>query len=132
MVNVFYSPEYVGAAYAFETTRKAKWVADSLGSAPIGGVELTPPPSLSYEQLVQIHDPAYVRAVQTGVPLSLAQSQGFAWDAGLWPMVLAPNGGTVAAGLAALQSGVAGSLSSGTGPFIDGRDDHSCHSAALL
>ena len=30
MVGVFYSPEYVGAAHVFDTTRKAKWVADSL------------------------------------------------------------------------------------------------------
>ena len=113
MVTVFYSPQYVGAAYAFETTRKAKWVADSLGRAPIASLELTPPPSLSYDQLVQVHDPEYVRAVQTGAPRTLAESEGFTWDAGLWPMVLASNGGAVAAALAALQSGVAGSLSSG-------------------
>jgi acetoin utilization deacetylase AcuC-like enzyme len=113
MVSVFYNPEYVGAAHAFETTRKAKWVADSMGSAPISGVELVSPPSLSYEQLVQVHAPEYVRAVQTGVPRGLAQSQGFDWDAGLWSMVLASNGGAVAATLAALQTGVAGSLSSG-------------------
>ena len=113
MVRIFYSPQYVGSAHAFETTRKAKWVADSLGSAPIRGIELVSPPSLSYETLVQVHDPAYVDAVQTGVPRDLAESQGFGWDAGLWSMVLASNGGAVAAGLAALQSGVAGSLSSG-------------------
>ena len=113
MVKVFYDPQYVGAAHAFETTRKAKWVADSLGSAPIDGVVLVSPSPLSHEQLVQVHDPEYVRSVQTGTPQGLAESQGFRWDAGLWPMVLASNGGAVAAGLAALQSGVAGSLSSG-------------------
>ncbi len=113
MVRVFYSPVYVGSAHVFETTRKAQWIADSLGSAPIGGIELVSPASLSYDQLVQVHDPAYVRAVETGVPRSLAESQGFCWDAGLWPMVRASNGGAVAAALAALQSGVAGSLSSG-------------------
>ena len=37
MVKVFYSSEYVGSAHAFDTTRKAKWVADSLASAPIRG-----------------------------------------------------------------------------------------------
>ena len=113
MVSVFYSPEYVGSAHAFETTRKARWIVDSLGSAPIRGIELVSPQPLSDEQLVQVHDPTYVRAVQTGVPRGLAESQGFGWDAGLWPMVLASNGGAVAAGLTALQSGVAGSLSSG-------------------
>jgi acetoin utilization deacetylase AcuC-like enzyme len=113
MVRVFYSPVYVGSAHVFETTRKAQWIADSLGSVPIGGIELVSPSSLSYDQLVQVHDPAYVRAVETGVPRSLAESQGFRWDAGLWPMVCASNGGAVAAALAALQTGVAGSLSSG-------------------
>lgn len=34
MVRVFYSSQYVGSAYAFETTRKAKWVAASLTSPP--------------------------------------------------------------------------------------------------
>jgi len=76
-------------------------------------VELVSPPSLSYEQLLQVHAPAYVEAVQTGLPRHLAESQGFDWDAGLWPMVLASNGGAVAAALAALRSGVSGSLSSG-------------------
>jgi acetoin utilization deacetylase AcuC-like enzyme len=113
MVRVFYSPVYVGSAHVFETTRKAQWIADSLGSVPIGGIELVSPSSLSYDQLVRVHDPAYVRAVETGVPRSLAESQGFRWDAGLWPMVCASNGGAVAGALAALQAGVAGSLSSG-------------------
>jgi acetoin utilization deacetylase AcuC-like enzyme len=112
-LNVFYSPDYVGSAYAFETTRKAKWVADSLESSPIDGIELVQPQPLAWDQVVQVHDPEYVRAVQTGIPRYLAESQGFAWDAGLWPMVLASNGGAVAAGLDALQHGLAGSLSSG-------------------
>jgi acetoin utilization deacetylase AcuC-like enzyme len=112
-MNVYYSPEYVGSAYAFETTRKAKWVADSLVASPIAGVELVQPEPLTWEQVAVVHDPEYVRAVQTGVPRDLAQSQGFAWDPGLWPMVLSSNGGAVAACLDALQSGISGSLSSG-------------------
>jgi len=112
-MKVFYSPDYVGAAYAFETTRKAQWVADSLVASPIPGVELVEPPALTSDQLVQVHDPEYVRAVQTGAPRHLAESQGFEWDPGLWPMVLSSNGGAVAACLDALQNGVSGSLSSG-------------------
>lgn len=112
-MKVFYSADYVGAGYAFETTRKAKWVADSLLADPIAKLELVAPAPLSWQQLAQVHEPAYLRAVQTGVPLELAQSQEFTWDAGLWPMVLASNGGAVAAALEALRSGLAGSLSSG-------------------
>lgn len=112
-MNVYYSPAYAGAAYAFETTRKSMWVADALSAAPIDGIRLCAPLSLTREQLCQAHTPEYVHAIETGIPLELAQSQGFTWDAGLWPMVLASNGGMVAAALDALKSGLSGSLSSG-------------------
>ncbi len=115
-IPVFFSPAYVGSSYAFDTTRKARWVADSLTSRPIRGVDLREPRPLHREQVLGAHDPAYVRAVETGAPESLAESQGFPWDGGLWPMVLASNGGVVAAALAARRGGaggVAGSLSSG-------------------
>ena len=112
-MNVYFSPAYVGAAYAFETTRKSMWVADSLSIAPIDGIKLCAPQSLTSEQLCQAHAPEYVQAIHTGIPIELAQSQGFIWDAGLWPMVLASTGGLVAAALDALHSGISGSLSSG-------------------
>ncbi len=112
-MNVFYSPDYAGSGYAFETTRKASWVAESLGVEPIHNLKLLPPDPLTWEQLERVHDARYLMAVQSGLPLELAQSQGFSWDAGLWPMVLASNGGMVAAALDALRHGVAGSLSSG-------------------
>lgn len=112
-MNVYYSPAYAGATYAFETTRKSMWVADALNAAPIEGIRLCAPPSLTAERLCQAHAPEYVQAIRTGAPLELAQSQGFIWDAGLWPMVLASNGGMVAASLDALESGLSGSLSSG-------------------
>lgn len=112
-MKIFYSPAYVDAAYAFDTTRKAKWIADSLAESPISRIELLEPQPLTRDQAAQIHDPQYVSAVESGVPRHLAESQGVSWDAGLWPMVLASNGGAVAAALAALDDGVAGSLSSG-------------------
>jgi acetoin utilization deacetylase AcuC-like enzyme len=112
-MNVYYSPAYAGSAYAFETTRKSRWVADSLDESPIPNIALCAPQALTLEQVCLAHDPAYVSAIQTGAPLELAQSQGFSWDPGLWPMVLASNGGAVAAALDALRSGLAGSLSSG-------------------
>jgi acetoin utilization deacetylase AcuC-like enzyme len=112
-VRVFYDPAYVGASHAFDTTRKARWVADSLGSEPIPDVELTSPRSLTWDEVARVHDPVYVDAVRTGEPRGLAQSQGFSWDPGLGTMVLSSNGGVVAAALEALKDGVAGSLSSG-------------------
>lgn len=112
-MNVYYSTAYVGAAYSFETTRKAGWVADSLAASPIPGIDLVEPEPASREQVGRVHSAEYVRAVETGSPRTLAESQGFVWDPGLWPMVLASNGGAVAAALDALQHGMSGSLSSG-------------------
>jgi acetoin utilization deacetylase AcuC-like enzyme len=113
VVRVYYSPKYTRSDYAFDTTRKAKWVADSLVESPIPGIELIEPDSLTGDQVAAVHDAEYVRAVRTGTPRGLAESQDFVWDLGLWPMVLASNGGAGAAARAALEDGVAGSLSSG-------------------
>lgn len=112
-MNLYFSPDYVGAAHAFDTTRKAGWVADSLVAAPIPGVTLVEPVPLTWEEVEEVHDPEYVAAVRAGRPRHLAESQGFAWDRELGPMVLASNGGVVAAACDALLHGVAGSLSSG-------------------
>lgn len=113
MVAVYYNPSYAAAAYAFPTTRKARWIAESLQAKPIPGIVLESPQSLTEDDLGAVHDRDYIRAVRTGVPRALAEAQGLGWDPGLWPMVLASNGGTVAAALRALQDGCAGSLSSG-------------------
>jgi acetoin utilization deacetylase AcuC-like enzyme len=113
VVSVYYSPMYVGAGFAFDTTRKAKWIADSISESPIPGIELVEPVPLTWDPVAKVHDADYIRAVETGLPRRLAESQGFEWDAALWPMVLASNGGAVAAALAALERGVSGSLSSG-------------------
>lgn len=112
-VRLFFSPEYLGAAYSFETTRKAGWIAQSLLDDPIPGLTVEAPPSLSEDDLLAIHAPGYVRAVRTGSPRALAESQGFRWDPGIWRMAVAMGGGVVAAALAALTDGVAGSLSLG-------------------
>ncbi len=114
MTRVYYSPAYASSAYGFDTTRKAGWIADSLTRSPIAGIDLVEPEPLTRARVMAVHAPEYVRAVETGEPRGLAESQMFPWDPGLWPMVLASNGGVVAAALSALENGVAaGSLSSG-------------------
>src|SRR5262245_49895849 len=105
VVRVYYSPAYSSAGYAFDPTRKAGWVADSLSESPIPGIELIEPPPLTSDQVAAVHDPGYVRAVRTGRPRGLAESQGFDWDRGLWPAALASSGGVVAAALSALEEG---------------------------
>jgi len=112
-MRLFYSPDYVASGHSFDTTRKARWIADSVAQAPIQGIELHAPAPLTRDDVIAIHDPAYVQAVETGEPRHLAESQGFQWDQALWRAVLSSNGGAVAAARAAMESGVAGSLSSG-------------------
>ena len=80
-MKLYYHPDYVAAGYGFDTTRKSGWIADSLASDPIEGVEVTAPTPLTVRDLTRVHDPEYVAAVQTGSPQWLAESQGFAWDA---------------------------------------------------
>jgi acetoin utilization deacetylase AcuC-like enzyme len=126
MVAVYYDPSYAAAGFAFPTTRKARWIADSLMVRPIPGIVLEQPPPLTEEDLLTAHDIDYIRAVRTGEPRSLAQSQDLDWDPGLWPMVLASNGGAVAAALRAMQDGIAGSLSSGLHHAQRGRGHGYC------
>ncbi len=112
-MKVFYSPDYTLSDTEFDTTRKASWVAQSLHERPIAGVELVAPEPVTEEDLRLVHEEWYVRAVQTGQPRSVAQSQGFEWDAKLWTMTTASTGGAVAAARTALTENMAGSLSSG-------------------
>lgn len=112
-MKVFYSSSYVAARHSSDTTRKAAWMAESLRTSPIAGIEIEAPDPLTAEKLEKVHAPSYVRAVRRGQPEELAGSSGLDWDPKVWPMALATNGGVVAAALAALHDGVAGSLSSG-------------------
>lgn len=112
-VRVHYLPSYTVSGYAFETTRKATWIADSLSARPIEGIRLTGHEPVTLDLLRRVHDPAYVDAVRTGDPRALAESQGFTWDPALWEMVCASNGGVVAGARAALEHGVSGALASG-------------------
>ena len=112
-MHVYYRPEYVRAAYAFDTTRKARWIADSLAARPIAGVGLTAPEPVDEAALCAVHDPTYVAAIRTGVPRSLAESSSLQWDVGLWLATRASTGGVLAAARAARVDGIAGSLSSG-------------------
>jgi acetoin utilization deacetylase AcuC-like enzyme len=113
-MKIFYSPSYTIATHSFETTRKSRWIAESLAAEPIGGIELIAPKPTSAAALSRVHDPEYVDAVRNGNPRELAESQGFPWDLALWEMVCTSNGGVMAAAIDALRTrSVSGSLSSG-------------------
>jgi len=126
-MKLFYSERFVMGGHAFDTTRKAGWLAASLRADPIPGVALLEPRSLTESEVLAVHDADYVHALKTGEPRDLAETQGFPWDPGLFPMVLSSNGGAVAAALAALhEGGVSGSLSSGLHHAKRARGDGFC------
>lgn len=110
-MRVFYSPEYVAARYAFDTTRKAAWVADRIRD----DVAITAPDTTDVEALIRrVHADHYVDALATGKPKVLAESQGFDWNAGLWTGIKASTAGMVRAVDDALtHDRPSGSLSSG-------------------
>ena len=60
-----------------------------------------------------MHAADYVEALRTGTDRDLAESQGFDWCPGIWPMAVHSTAGVIAATDSALEHGVAGSLSSG-------------------
>ncbi|MEI7744605.1 MAG: hypothetical protein WCK58_12760 [Chloroflexota bacterium] len=112
-VPVYYSPAYISGDYAFDTTRKSGWIADSLAARPIEGLELVAPAPATADQLSRVHTRAYVEAVRTGEPPERAEGNGFSWDPGLWTTTTASTGGVIEAARQAIERGTAGSLSSG-------------------
>ncbi len=126
-LHVHYSTDYVAAAHEFDTTRKAAWVADAVRDLP--GVHITAPSTAWDDAAVEaairtVHDGAYVDALATGQPRTLAESQGFGWDEGLCRAVRASTAGVLSAVDVVLDAphrgrmsrsgtSLAGSLSSG-------------------
>jgi acetoin utilization deacetylase AcuC-like enzyme len=93
-MKIFYSPSYTIGTHSFETTRKSRWIAESLAREPIAGIELVAPEPTSAAALSRVHDPEYVDAVRKGNPRELAESQGFHWDPTLWEMVCTSKEGS--------------------------------------
>ena len=118
-MRLFYSSDYTAASASFDTTRKSGWIAESLSSNPIPGVDIVAPTPLTFQEIAEVHDPVYVKSIRRGEPKHLAESQGFTWDPGMWKAVTASNGGVVAAANAAMTDGVSGSLSSGLHHVIE-------------
>jgi len=115
-MSVFYNGDYVASEYAFDTTRKAGRLADLLTSTdPCAVTDPGRWRERTEALLERVHAPEYVAAVRAGTPRSLAESQGFTWDPGIYRMALAHSTGLVAAVEEVLTTDArtAGSLSSG-------------------
>ncbi len=75
--------------------RKFALVAEQLRTR--SDTRILPPEPVSKNDLLRVHTPQYVRAVETGEPRQLAESQKFPWSPELFPSVLLTNGGVLAA-----------------------------------
>lgn len=114
MMDVFYSGSYCATSVAWDTTRKASFVAASMATDPIVGVRLIEPASTTDDSILGVINQEYLHALKTGEPLHLASSNSIGWDENLLNAVRSSSGGVVDAAMSAVRSGAnAGSLSSG-------------------
>lgn len=111
MIKVFHSPKYFAdLGDHVMPIRKFDLVRAGMEGMPVAFHE---PARVTDQDLLRVHTPEYLRAIETGVPLELAQSQKFPWSPQLGEAVRWTNGGCVAAIHAALTDGIAGNLASG-------------------
>ena len=118
-MKTYYNDNYVASKYAFDTTRKAQAIAESLVSNPIQGLDLADPNADFFSEgklsksgfqdvarslAYLLHSDEYFNAVSTGNPRSLAESQGFDWDPGIFTMALEHTSGLLAATYEALSN----------------------------
>jgi len=113
VVPVYHSPRYFAdLGEHVMPIRKFGLVRAAIEASGLP-VDLREPPRASDADLLRVHTAAYLRAIDTGEPRELAQSQKFPWSPQLAEAVRWTNGGTIAAAAAALDAGVAGNLASG-------------------
>lgn len=120
-IPVFYDPGFatpLGEGHLMPIAKFAR-VADRLRGNPAAAIE-APAPATA-DDLARVHTAEYIRAVRTGEPRALAESQKFPWSPVLYPSVCLTNGACIAAGRRALETGVAAALASG---FHHSHADH--------
>ena len=121
MIRIFHSARYFAdLGEHIMPIRKFGLVRDAIEACGVPA-EIVEPVRATNEQLLRVHTPEYVRAVETGEPRALAQSQKFPWSPELAEAVRWTNGGCIAALYSALDDGVAGNLASG---FHHSHADH--------
>lgn len=112
MLTVFYHPGYAAPlGQHIMPIRKFGLVAEGLRNA--ADIRLVEPTPVTEADLLRVHTPSYISAIQTGEPRELAEGQKFPWSPELYPSVCLTNGGCLAAVRQALQDGVSAALVSG-------------------
>jgi acetoin utilization deacetylase AcuC-like enzyme len=121
-IPIYLNKHYSSPSIAFETFKKSSAIAEAINSDATLRVCLdvcNPAPSesdlqLAREEIERYVDENYREAVRTGIPATLAASNGLGWDENLWNSVLHSTAGVLHA-INDVASGtpVAASLSSG-------------------
>jgi acetoin utilization deacetylase AcuC-like enzyme len=120
-IRVFHAPRYeADIGQHVMPIRKFALVRRAIEESGLPA-RIEAPEPVSDEDLLRVHTPDYIRAIATGEPRALAESQRFPWSEGLAESVRWTNGGCIAALLAALDGGLAGNLASG---FHHAHADH--------
>lgn len=120
-MRVFHSPRYTAdIGEHVMPIRKFDAVRRALEQEALP-VRLLEPEPATDEDLLRVHTAEYVRAVESGEPRALAESQKLPWSPRLAEAVRWTNGGCIAAARAALEDGIAGNLASG---FHHAHADH--------
>ena len=109
---IFYNDSYVVPGGGLETVRKADEVARRI-LEQFPDIKLVSPEPATVEQLLLAHTAEYIEAFLSGEPYDVASAALSEWSEEVVASVLASTGGVIEAALAALESGRAGSLSSG-------------------
>lgn len=104
--------------------RKFALVADALRS--VDALEIIAPPPVSKSDLLRVHTPEYVAAIESGEPRALAESQKFPWVPELFPSVCLTSGGVLAAAREALNASISAALASGFHHSFAGHGEGFC------
>jgi acetoin utilization deacetylase AcuC-like enzyme len=121
-IPIYFNKHYSSPSIAFETFKKSSAIAEAINSEATLRVCLdvcNPAPSesdlhLAREEIERYVDMDYREAVRTGIPATLAASNGLGWDENLWNSVLHSTAGVLRAiNDVASCTPVAASLSSG-------------------
>ena len=130
LMRLFYCDHFVlplprGHRFPME---KYALLRDRVVEAGLGGREslLVPPPATD-QQLATVHEPDYLTRVQAGkLSTQEVRRMGFPWSPGLVERSRRSVGGTIAAGRAAMEDGIAVNLSGGTHHAFPDRGEGFC------
>lgn len=104
-MNVYWNDDYCAPQTEFDTLKKSALIAQGLRQhAEVSKWVTVKDPADTVGALARAHtaiangvDAEYLQAVMTGRPRELAESNGFAWDAGIYQMALNSTAGIMCA-----------------------------------